>query len=147
MQTVFNAIKNYLISKPKYFEAEGLPALTEKDFYFGVADLLKNKNSLIVAIVPQTEIDIEGDIVDYLKQSEIIVSFICRNNRQSILNDNVAKYARAFRKTMLEDCLMNDAVDNSELGQRQYYFDAGTVEMQMSAVECNMTVTTHDTLD
>lgn len=149
MQTIYTAIKNYLLNNTEFFTAEGLPAPVESDFYFGVADLMKQKGSLIIAVVPQNEneYDNDNDLTEYQKISEIVVSFICRNNRQSILNDKVAKYARAFRKAILTDNLLDDSVDNCILGERKYYLDAGTVEMQMSAVECDLQVVTHDTID
>lgn len=145
---IYEGIKNYLLAHPEFFVNEGLPPLEKKNFCFGVADLLKLKNKLIVAIVPQTESEYENDndITCYQKITDVVVSFISRFENQNILDTKTMKYAVAFRKAFLSDPLFDDAFDNSMLGERNYYLDAGTVEMQLSAVECNLSVITHDTI-
>ena len=75
------------------------------------------------------------------------MAFICREDKQSVLDDKVVRYAHAFRKAVLTDTSLDGALTGSELGERKFYFDAGTVEQQMSAVEITFTTRTTTTLN
>lgn len=151
MQMIYEAIKDYLTTHTEFTQEEKLPALKDKDFYFGVVDLLRRKGSIVVAIVPDTENEVEDtdedDLSGYQTDTRFTVAFICREDKQSVLDDKVVRYAHAFRKAVLTDTSLDGALTGSELGERKFYFDAGTVEQQMSAVEITFTTRTTTTLN
>ena len=146
IQSIYNAIKTYLINGSAFFQAEGVTPLKDSDFYFGVVDLLKKRGAVVCAIVPDTQNEVDSseqdDLSGYQEDTQFTVAFICRENKQSVLDENVCAYAEAFRKAVLTDCSLDGAITGCGIGERKYYFDVGTVEQQMSAVEITFTTRT-----
>lgn len=143
MKELFKEIKTHILNTSKYYEELGLVAPTTKDIHFGQVDLMKLKNALLVAILPehQEEVD-EGYIDGDITRTSWVVSFICRNDRLENLNNKICEYADAFRKS-LNDFIINETVSSASIGKREYFFNAGMIEMQMSAVEIEFITTSY----
>lgn len=148
MENIYKGIKNFILANASAFTSlseEGLTvdAPKESDFVFGVADLLKKKNKLVVAIKPENGDEAENDFIDdELISTEWTVAFICRQNTQDKLDRLICKYLEAFRNIVVADCNLNGTCESSEIGQRVFYMNAGGLDMQMSAVEITFTTIT-----
>lgn len=59
----------------------------------------------------------------------------------------VCRYSAAFRRAALDDISLAGAVERSEIGERRFFTDAGTVEKQAVAVEIGLTVTIEEAVD
>ena len=150
MEEIFTALKDLIVSKlPDYLTAMStqdtpLPALTAKDVVFGSVDLLKYRQNVLCAILPESTEDTEGTISDSGQQSQFTVAFVCRGQQYEVLVRQMCRYASAFHKMIVENYSLNKKVQNTEMGNTQFFYDPGTVEKQLTACEIDLTVLTEN---
>ncbi len=153
MEAIFNYIKQFILSTvngylPEYAD-ENTPmnAIEEKNIVFGAVDLSRYTDKIVCAIVPDSEDDEEAEIGADKENSDFTVSFLCRGYAQDVLVRQMCRYGAAFRRAVLDDVSLNGTVERAEIGRRNFFTDAGTVEKQMTAVEISLTVITEDEIE
>lgn len=150
MEEIFTALKDLIVAKlPEYLSPMAtqdtpLPSLTSKDVVFGSIDLLKYRQNVLCAILPESTEDTEGTISDSGQQSKFTVAFVCRGQQYEVLVKQMCRYASAFHQMIVENYSLNKKVHNTEMGNTQFFYDAGTVEKQMTACEIDLTVLTEN---
>lgn len=146
MEEIFTALKNLIISKLSDYTAPlvttdtPLTALTENDVIFGSVDVLRYRQNVLCAILPETSEDTEGTISDSGQQSKFTVAFICKGRPYDVLVRQMCRYDAAFHKMIIENYSLNKTVRDTEIGLQNFFYDAGTAEKQMTAVEIDLTV-------
>lgn len=149
MEEIFNNIKAFLLEKvnPLVAEAaeEGLsmPQFSENFIIFGQVDLSRYQNKIIVSVLPeeQTEEPVEN-LDSYQQNSSFTITFLCSGDTAEKLVKKMCRYSECFRKAILSDPMMNETCNDSALGDRMFYCDAGAVPGQMTAVEIGLTIFT-----
>lgn len=122
-------------------------AIDAKNIASGAVDLSRYDAKVVCAIIPESEIDNDDDIGVYNTRATFTIAFICKGYPQDVLVRQVCRYSAAFRRAALDDISLAGAVERSEIGERRFFTDAGTVEKQAVAVEIGLTVTTEEAVD
>lgn len=150
MEQIYNALKNEIVKTLPEFLAEisddktPLPAIQEKNVVFGVVDVTRLSGKVTVAIIPNTQAEEEFDLDDYNQSSKFLVTFIITGDKYDVLVRQMCRYAAAFRKMILLDGSLDGEVFDTQIGERTFDVDAGTVSGTLTAVEIEITVFTTD---
>ena len=150
MEQIFKGIKDFLLNSVNLildeFEDEeiaNLPQFSSKFIVFGAVDITKYSNKIIVSVLPESQEEDEDGNVEYGAQSRFLVTFLVSGDTYENLIKKSCRYASAFRKALLTDPNMDGAAEDSEIGERRFYPDAGTDNKQISAVEIDLTILTN----
>jgi len=152
MENTFNAIKEFILTSvnkrlPDYNDEEiTLAEFTENSIVFGAVDLQKNNKNLVCAILPEEQSEEEGTITDFRSRNNFTVAILVRGDTYEKLVKKMCRYSEAFRDELLRNYTMNNTVADIELGTRQFFYDAGTTEKQMCAVEIELTIYLDETI-
>lgn len=153
MEEIFNFIKAFILSTVNgclsEYADENTPMNTieERNIVFGSVDLSRYDAKIICAVIPESEEEDESEIGAYKKTSDFTVSFLCKGYAQEVLVRQMCRYGAAFRRAVLDDVSLGQTVEQTEVGRRDFFTDAGTVEKQMTAVEISLSVVTEDKID
>ena len=153
MDSIFNDIKSFIVSSVNdYIEEEStqeipLDNVTAGNVILGQVDLQKYKSNIVVAVVPESQNDEENEIGYYEQQSHFVVSFICRGATSEKLAKKMCAYARAFKRAIHIDSSLGDTVDDTQIGDANFFLDAGSIDGQLAAVEIDITVFTSTEYD
>ena len=150
MEQIFKGIKDFLLNSVNpildEFEDEeiaNLPQFSSKFIVFGAVDITKYSNKIIVSVLPESQEEDEYGNVEYGAQSRFLVTFLVSGDTYENLIRKSCRYAAAFRKSLLTDPNMDGAAEDSEIGERRFYPNAGTDNKQISAVEIDLTILTN----
>jgi len=153
MEEIFNSIKQFILGTVNDYitkladENTPMNAISEKNIVFGSVDLSRYNSKIICSVIPESQEENEEEIGCYKITSDFTVSFLCRGYPQDVLVRQMCRYGAAFRRAVLDDVSLGQTVEQSEIGHRDFFTDAGTVEKQMTAVEIGLTVETEDEIE
>lgn len=153
MEEIFEAIKQFILSTVNEYitaladETTPMNEISEDNIVFGAVDLSRYQAPIICVVVPERQEDDEEEIGAYKITSDFTVGFFCRGYKQETLVRQMCRYGAAFRRAVLDDVSLGGSVEQSEINERQFFTDAGTVEKQCTAVEIGLTVTTEDEVE
>ncbi len=150
MEHIFEAIKGFILSDLGEYllqmESEGcpLPVPSEKDVIFGAVDVSRQSGKVIVAVLPDEQEEAEPELGSDNMKSSVTVSFLISGNRYEVLVRQMARYCAALRRAILDNPSLTGKVEDTAVGKRKFFTNAGTVEKQMTAFEISLTVYTDD---
>lgn len=153
MEEIFNNIKQFILNTVNGYitaladETTPMNAILGKNIVFGSVDLSRYDSKIICSVIPESQEENEEEIGSYKITSDFTVSFLCRGYQQDVLVRQMCRYGAAFRRAVLDDVSLGQTVEQSEIGRRDFFTDAGTVEKQMTAVEIGLTVETEDEIE
>ena len=153
MEETIDGIKRFILENVNEYASEladeetPMNAIDEKNIASGAVDLSRYAAKVVCAIIPESEEDTDEDIGAYTTRATFTIAFICRGYPQDVLVRQVCRYGAAFRRAALDDVSLAGAVEHSEIGERRFFTDAGTVEKQAVIVEIGLTVTTEEEVD
>ena len=153
MEEIFSNIKQFILNTVNGYitaladETTPMNAILEKNIVFGSVDLSRYDSKIICSVLPESQEENEEEIGSYKITSDFTVSFLCRGYQQDVLVRQMCRYGAAFRRAVLDDVSLGQTVEQSEIGRRDFFTDAGTVEKQMTAVEIGLTVETEDEIE
>lgn len=153
MEEIFNHIKNFILSTVNGYiselEDEETPmnAISKKNIAFGSVDLSRYDSKIVCSIIPDSQEENEEEIGSYKITSDFTVTFLCKGYPLDVLVRQMCRYGAAFRRAVLDDVSLGQTVEKSEIGRREFFTDAGTVEKQVTAVEIGLTVETEDEIE
>lgn len=153
MEEIFNNIKQFILNTVNGYitaladETTPMNAILGKNIVFGSVDLSRYDSKIICSVIPESQEENEEEIGSYKITSDFTVSFLCRGYQQDVLVRQMCRYGAAFRRAVLDDVSLGQTVEQSTIGRRDFFTDAGTVEKQMTAVEIGLTVETEDEIE
>jgi hypothetical protein len=153
MEEIFNHIKNFILSTVNGYISEmadeetPMNTVDEQFIVFGSVDLSRYDSKVVCSILPDSQEENEEEIGSYKITSGFTVTFLCKGYPQDVLVRQICRYGAAFRRAVLDDVSLGQTVERSEIGSREFFTDAGTVEKQVTAVEIGLTVETEDEIE
>lgn len=150
MENIFDALKSFILEDLEDYllectdETTPMPMVAEKNIVFGSVDISRLGGKVICSILPENENDDEEELGYRNVTSNVTVTFILNGAVYDVLVRQMARYASAFRKCLLDSPTLNGRVENLSVGERTFYTDAGITEKQMTAVEIALTIFTEE---
>lgn len=152
MLGTFEAVKDYLITGMgpvlKSMETEDcqLPVPEKRNIIFGTCDLGKNEAKVLVCVVPDSEHEYTGDLSAGVVEGKMVVCFAFRGLPYEMLMERMDKYAEAFRMSVRADGSLGGGVLDADIGETQYFPDAGPTHGTVTVAEIELTVRTKENL-
>lgn len=147
MEEIFEVLKSFIKNQlPEYIEnlpesTCPLPLFTDSNIVFGPVDLSRYEMQTVCAILPEGQTFDDETISEWSETSRVTVAFICQKKKYDILIQQMCRYAAAFKKAVKSDyTLSSEIVEDTNLENAKFIYDAGTVENQMTVVELSMTI-------
>jgi len=146
MVNLYNNIKAFILAdvndRIEELSTEEIPLskIQSKNIVFGSVDPLKYTANIVCAIVPDSQRNGDEELGGYVVASQFTIAFLCRGAKSETLAKQICNYAKAFRDAVDNDTSLIDTVETSDLGEFNFYMDAGPIEGQLSAVEISFTV-------
>lgn len=153
MEKIFNDIKDFILTTVNPYISEmadsetPMNEINEKNIVFGSVDLSRYNAKVICSIIPDSQEENEEEIGSYKITSDFTVTFLCKGYPLETLVRQMCRYGAAFRRAVLDDVSLGGKVERSEIGRREFFTDAGTVEKQVTAVEIGLTTETEDEIE
>lgn len=148
MEELFNLIKAFILDDvnevlPDFEDSSvELPSFADKNIVFGAVDLQKNAQNVVCAILPEEETEDDGYINGANASHQFTVAFLVRNAVYETLVKRMCRYASAFRRALFNNPDFDAQVEDIEIGERRFFYDAGAVEKQCCIVEISLTIFT-----
>lgn len=160
MEQLFEIIKQFLLGtvneiignfNAKY--QENLSLFTNENIVFGSIDPFKNPaQKMLCSIYPNSQSNESNELSYFQTISNLTLTIVNKNELYKQLLSHTCAYSNIIIKAILENysletTFINSAgieetvsVDNTDIGERTFYPDAGTAEKQATAVEINLTI-------
>lgn len=123
-----------------------LPVPEKRNIIFGTCDLGKNEAKVLVCVVPDTEHEYTGDLSAGVVEGKMVVCFAFRGLPYESLMERMDKYAEAFRMSVRADGSLGGGVLDADIGETQYFPDAGPTHGTVTVAEIELTVRTKENL-
>lgn len=160
MEKIFEIIKQFLLGTVnaaiRSFNAkyqENLPLFTNENIVFGSIDPFKNPTQkMLCSIYPDSQSNESNELSYFQTISNFTLTIVNKNELYKQLLSHICAYSNIIIKSFLENYNMKTtfinsagieetvSVDNTEIGERTFYPDAGIAEKQAAAVEINLTI-------
>lgn len=160
MEKLFEIIKHFLIGTVneiiRSFNAkyqENLPLFTNDNIVFGSIDPFRNPaQKMLCSIYPDSQSNESNELSTFQTISNFTLTIVNKNELYKQLLSHTCAYSNIIVKALLENyslesTFINSAgieetvsVDNTDIGERTFYPDAGIAEKQATAVEINLTI-------
>lgn len=160
MEKLFEIIKQFLIGtvneiirgfNVKY--NENLPFFTNENIVFGSIDPFKNPaQKMLCSIYPNSQNSKQNELSNVQTISNFTLTIVNKNELYKKLLSHTCAYSNIIVKALLENYSLETtfinsvgieetvSVDDTDIGERAFYPDAGTAEKQATAVEINLTI-------
>lgn len=160
MEQLFEIIKLFLIGTVneliRDFNAkyqENLPLFSNENIVFGSIDPFKNPaQKMLCSIYPNSQSNESNELSNIQTISNLTLTIVNKNELYKQLLSHTCAYSNIIVKAIfenytLETTFINSAgiketvsVDDTDIGERTFYPDAGIAEKQATAVEINLTI-------
>lgn len=160
MEQLFEIIKHFLIGTVneiiRNFNAkynENLPLFTNDNIVFGSIDPFRNPaQKMLCSIYPNSQSNESNELSTFQTISNFTLTIVNKNELYKQLLSYTCAYSNIIVKALLENyslesTFINSAgieetvsVENTDIGERTFYPDAGIAEKQATAVEINLTI-------
>ncbi len=160
MEKVFEIIKRFLIGTVNGLireynaeNSENLTLFSEGNIVFGAIDPFKNPTQkMLCSIYPESQSSEANELSSVQTTSKFTLTIVNKNELYRQLLSHTCAYSNIIVKAVfgnysLETTFINSAgteetvsVDNTDIGERTFYPDAGTAEKQATAVEISLTI-------
>lgn len=160
MEQLFEIIKQFLLGTVneiiRSFNAkyqENLPLFTNENIVFGSIDPFRNPaQKMLCSIYPNSQNSEQTELSNVQTISNLTLTIVNKNELYKQLLSHTCAYSNIIIKALLENyslesTFINSAgieetvsVDNTDIGERTFYPDAGIAEKQATAVEINLTI-------
>lgn len=153
MEYVFNSLKSFILENLNdYLELvtdddTPMPMVSENNIVFGSVDLSRLSGKVICSILPDSQEDDEEELASRNILNNLVVTFIFSDAKYEVLVRQMARYASAFRKALLDNPTLNNTVEYTEVKERTFFTDAGITDKQKTAVEVNLTITVEEEIN
>lgn len=160
MEKLFEIIKQFLLGTVneiiRSFNAkyqENLPLFTNENIVFGSIDPFRNPaQKMLCSIYPNSQSNESNELSTFQTISNFTLTIVNKNELYKQLLSHTCAYSNIIVRALLENysletTFINSAgieetvsVDNTDIGERTFYPDAGIAEKQATAVEINLTI-------
>ena len=160
MEQLFEIIKQFLIGTVneiiRNYNAknnENLSLFTNDNIVFGAIDPFKNPaQKMLCSIYPNSQSNESNELSNFQTTSNLTLTIVNKNELYKQLLSHTCAYSNIIVEAVTENyCLETTfinsvgieetvSVDNTDVGKRTFYPDAGIAEKQATAVEINLTI-------
>lgn len=150
MEDIYEALKEFITGKmPEYLakkstEKVPCPPIQEGAVVFGTVDVSRIQQKCVVSVMPDFQEDGEGELASWKPDSSLTVTFILSGAPYDVLVRRMVRYPAAFREAVLDDPTLSGKVEDVKVGKRTFHPDCGTSDMQMTACEVELEITTDE---
>lgn len=146
MEKTYDAISQYIKNRlPKVLkeaQSDDTPLPMPEKVLFGVADISRHEQKVLLAIVPHSIEESEGTVGSAEQNQKFVVGIVCRGRAYDVLIRQMCRYAKAVAEVLRGGWSLGGAVLDVAVNRTDFYPDAGTVEKQMTVAEIEVTVRT-----
>lgn len=135
-------IREKLPSCLERLETEDTPLPMPEKVLFGVADISRHEQKVLLAIVPHSIEESEGTVGSAEQNQKFVVGIVCRGRAYDVLIRQMCRYAKAVAEVLRGGWSLGGTVLDVAVNRTDFYPDAGTVEKQMTVAEIEVTVRT-----
>lgn len=140
-------IKKFILNNVVNELPGGVPKISEKNISFGVVDASRYEADVFCSILPEVQTLEEGYIDGVKIRSRFVITFLFKKKKYSELVNYMTEYADAFRVALVKDADFSGAVDDSELGNTNFYSDAGATFQTVTAAEIELDILSTENYD
>ena len=146
MEKTYDALVQYIREKlPDVHsgaESEDTPLPMPEKIIFGVADVSRYEQKILVTVTPQSMEEEDGTSADSGQAQKFVVGVICRGQKYDVLVRQMCRYAECIVQILRSGWSLGGNVSDLTVIRTDFYSDAGTVEKQATVAEIEISIKT-----
>lgn len=146
MEKTYYAVSQYIMDRlPKVLEevqTDDTPLPMPEKIIFGVADVSRYEQKVIVTITPQSMEEEDGTSAESGQSQKFVIGIICRGRAYEVLVRQMCRYAECLAQIFRSGWSLGGKVSDLTVIRTDFFADAGTVEKQATVAEIEISVKT-----